>query len=91
MESNHHACDSTTSLGSRFQYLTTLSEMFPNTQSEPLMVQIKAITSHAITTYSEEEANTHLTTASFQAVLESNNVSPEPLLQEISPYWPYLP
>lgn len=91
MESNHHACDSTTSLGSRFQYLTTLSEMFPNTQSEPLMVQIKAIASHAITIYTEEEANTHLTTASFQAVLESNNVSPEPLLQKISPYWPYLP
>lgn len=53
--------------------------MFPNTQSEAPLVQIKAITSHPIAIYSEE-ANTHHATASFQAVLESKNVSPKPLL-----------
>ena len=69
--------DSTTSLGSPFQHLITL---FPTIQPEPPLVLLEAIISIPIVKYMGEQANPHLTTASFQAVVESDNVSTEPPL-----------
>ena len=62
--------DSTTSLGSPFQCLTTLSEN-PNVQPESSLAQLEAITSCPVTSYMGEEANPHLATTSFQGVVES--------------------
>jgi len=53
--------------------------MFPNIQPEPHWAQL-IISSYCC--YLGEEANPHLTTASFQAVVESNKVSPEPPLPQ---------
>ncbi|KAK4810721.1 hypothetical protein QYF61_007695 [Mycteria americana] len=55
-------------------------EKFPNIQSQPPLVQLEAISSCPITCYLGEETNTHLATTSFQVVVESNKVSPEPSL-----------
>ena len=70
--------DSTTSLGSPFQCLTTLSVIFSIAQMESPLVQIKAIPFSRITSYMVEEAGPQLTTTSLQVVIESNKVSPEP-------------
>ncbi|KAK4806198.1 hypothetical protein QYF61_001121 [Mycteria americana] len=60
--------DSTTSLGSLFQCLPTLSvKKFPNIQSKPPLAQLEAISSCPIACYLGEETNTHLSTTSFQA------------------------
>ena len=77
--------DSTTSLGSPFQCLTTLSETFrevafPTAQSEPPVAQLEAIPSSPVTSYMREEADPQLTATSLQVVIESNMVSPEPPL-----------
>ncbi|KAK4823326.1 hypothetical protein QYF61_000928 [Mycteria americana] len=57
-------------------------EIFPNIQSEPPLVQLKAISSCPMACYLGEETDPHLSTTSFQAVVESNKVSPQtPLLQ----------
>ncbi|KAK4829101.1 hypothetical protein QYF61_002052 [Mycteria americana] len=63
--------DSTTSLGSLFQCLITLS-------SKPPLAQLEAISSCPITCYLGEETNPHLSTTSFQVVVESDEVSPQP-------------
>ncbi|KAK4824091.1 hypothetical protein QYF61_010602 [Mycteria americana] len=55
-------------------------ETFPNIQSKPPLARVEAISSHPITRYLGEETNTHLTTPSFQVVVESNKVSPQPPL-----------
>jgi len=61
-------------------------EIFHNIQSKSPLVQLEAISSCPITGYPEEETNTHLSTTSFQAVVESNKVSPQPpLLQTKQP------
>ena len=44
-------------------------EEFPNIQPESPLVQLEAIPSHPIDSYVGEEADLHLTTVSFQAVL----------------------
>ncbi|KAK4820816.1 hypothetical protein QYF61_007210 [Mycteria americana] len=57
-------------------------EKFPNIQSKPPLAQLEAISSHPITCYLGEETDPHLSTTSFQVVVESNKVSPEsPSLQ----------
>ena len=61
--------DSTTSQGSPFQHLITLSEKFFLTSPE-------AIPSSPITSYTGEDL--HLITTSLQAAAESDKVSPEP-------------
>ncbi|KAK4819936.1 hypothetical protein QYF61_015557 [Mycteria americana] len=62
---------------------------FPNIQSKPPLVQLEAISSCPITCYLGEETNPHLSTASFQAVVESNKVSPQPpFLQAKQPQFP---
>ena len=40
----------------------------------------EAIPSSPIASYAGDEANTHFTTTSFQAVVENDQVTPEPLL-----------
>jgi len=64
-------------------------EIFPNIQSKPPLVQLEAMASRPITSYLGEETNTCLTTTSFQVVVESNKVSPQPsLLQAKQPQLP---
>ncbi|KAK4823317.1 hypothetical protein QYF61_000919 [Mycteria americana] len=64
-------------------------EIFPNIQSKPLLTQLEAISSRPITSYLGEEINTHLSTPSFQVVVESNKVSPQPpFLQAKQPQFP---
>jgi len=41
-------------------------------------MQLEAIASHPIASHLGEETNACLTTASFQVVVESNKVSPQP-------------
>jgi len=53
-------------------------EIFPNIQSNPPPKQAEAISSYPITCYMGKETNTHLATTSFQAVVESDKVSPWP-------------
>ncbi|KAK4831267.1 hypothetical protein QYF61_016737 [Mycteria americana] len=53
---------------------------FPNIQSKPPLAQLEAISFRPITCYLGEETNPHLSTTSFQGVVESNKVSPQPLL-----------
>ncbi|KAK4817624.1 LOW QUALITY PROTEIN: hypothetical protein QYF61_021527, partial [Mycteria americana] len=66
-------------------------ESFPNIQSKPLLTQLEAISSRPVTSYLGEETNTHLTTTSFQVVVESDKVSPQPpFLQAKQPQFPQL-
>ncbi|KAK4815585.1 hypothetical protein QYF61_004800 [Mycteria americana] len=55
-------------------------DIFPNTQSKPPLVQLEAISSGPITCYLGEETDPHLSTTSFQVVVESDKVSPQPPL-----------
>jgi len=65
------------------------SEIFPNIQSKPPLTQLETLSSRGITCYVGKETNPHLTTPSFQAVLESNKVPPQPpLLQAEQPQLP---
>ncbi|KAK4822835.1 hypothetical protein QYF61_020129 [Mycteria americana] len=64
-------------------------EIFPNSQSKPFLMQLKAISSHLTTYYLGKENNAHLTTTSFQVAVESNKVSPQPpVLQTKQPQFP---
>ncbi|KAK4818807.1 hypothetical protein QYF61_019736 [Mycteria americana] len=47
-------------------------EKFPNIQSKPPLAQLEAISSCPITCYLGEETDPHLSTTSFQAVVESS-------------------
>ncbi|KAK4821667.1 hypothetical protein QYF61_027135 [Mycteria americana] len=62
---------------------------FPNIQSKPPLVQLEAISSRPSTCYLGEETDPHLATTSFQVVVESNKVSPQPpFLQAKQPQLP---
>ena len=68
--------DSTTSLGSLFQHVITLSVkkfFLISNLNKPLTVS-----SCPVTCYLGKETNTHLATTSFHIVVESNKVSPQP-------------
>jgi len=66
-------------------------EIFPNIQSKRPLMQLEAISSHPIAGYLGEETNTCLSTAAFQAVVESEKVSPQPpLLQTEQPQLPQV-
>ncbi|KAK4826388.1 hypothetical protein QYF61_008059, partial [Mycteria americana] len=83
--------DSTTSLGSLFQCLITLSvkKNFLISSLNVPLVQLEAISFCPITCYLGEETDPHLSTTSFQVVVESNKVSPQPpLLQAKQPQFP---
>ncbi|KAK4828313.1 hypothetical protein QYF61_025325 [Mycteria americana] len=53
-------------------------DIFPNIQSKHPLAQLEADYSRPITCYLGEETDPHLTTTSFQVVVESNKVSPQP-------------
>ncbi|KAK4820011.1 hypothetical protein QYF61_017390 [Mycteria americana] len=58
-------------------------EILPNIQCKPPLTQLEAISSCPIACYLGEETDTHLATASFQAVVESNktcSLDPSPAL-----------
>ncbi|KAK4827587.1 hypothetical protein QYF61_019489 [Mycteria americana] len=62
---------------------------FPNTQSKPPLAQLEAISSCPITCYLGEETDPHLSTTSYQVVVESKKVSPQPpFLQAKQPQFP---
>ncbi|KAK4816275.1 hypothetical protein QYF61_014347, partial [Mycteria americana] len=64
-------------------------EKFPNIQSKPPLAQLEAISSRPITCYLGEETDPHLSTTSFQVVVESKKVSPQPpFLQAKHPQFP---
>ncbi|KAK4830514.1 hypothetical protein QYF61_011456 [Mycteria americana] len=64
---------------------------FPNIQSKPPLAQLEAISSCPITCYLGEETDPHLSTTSFQVVVESDKVSPQPpFLQAKQPQFPQL-
>jgi len=64
-------------------------ETFPNTQSKSPLMQLEAISSHPIASYLGEEIIIYLTTTSFQVVVETNEVPPQPpLLQTKQPQLP---
>jgi len=66
-------------------------EIFPNIQSEPPLRQLEAISPSPIAGYWVEETNPCLTTTSFQIVVESDMVPPQPpLLQFEQPQLPQL-
>lgn len=71
--------DSTTFLGSQCQCLAILSvnNFFPDIQSQPLLAQLDAASSHPVTCCLEEETTSHVATPSIQAVVESDEVLPE--------------
>jgi len=72
--------DSTTSLGSLLQCLTTLlvKRFFVISSLNLSGGLLEAISSRPIIHCLGEETNTCLTTTSFQVVVESNKVSPQP-------------
>ncbi|KAK4817794.1 hypothetical protein QYF61_027798 [Mycteria americana] len=62
---------------------------FPNIQSKPPLAQLEAISSCPIACYLGEETDPHLATTSFQVVVESDKVSPQPpSLQAKPPQFP---
>ncbi|KAK4830412.1 LOW QUALITY PROTEIN: hypothetical protein QYF61_010943, partial [Mycteria americana] len=64
-------------------------EKFPNIQSKSPLVQLEAISSCPVTCYLGEETDPHLSTTSFQVVVESDKVSPQPpFLQAKQPQFP---
>ncbi|KAK4830680.1 hypothetical protein QYF61_012849 [Mycteria americana] len=66
-------------------------EIVPNSQSKPPLVQLEVISSCSIACYLGEETDTHLSTTSFQVVVESGKVSPQPpFLQAKQPQFPQL-
>ena len=56
----------------------SLGEVFLNAQSP--LAKLEAIPSRPIASYMGEDADPHLTSASLQADVDSNKVSPEPPL-----------
>jgi len=66
-------------------------KIFPNISSKPPLTRLEAIASRPIASSMGEETNTYLSTASFQVVVESNKVPPQPpLLQTKQPQFPQL-
>jgi len=53
-------------------YHSFRGEIYPNIQLEPPLVQLKVITSCSITSYLEEEVDSHLITTYFQVDVESS-------------------
>jgi len=55
-------------------------EIYPNIESKSPLTQLEAVASHPIASYLGEETSTHLTTTSFQVVVENNKIPPQPPL-----------
>ncbi|KAK4813860.1 hypothetical protein QYF61_001958 [Mycteria americana] len=68
-----------------------IEEIFPNIQSKPPLAQLEVISSCPIACYLGEETDIHLTTTSFQVVVENDKVSPQPpFLQTEQQQFPQL-
>ncbi|KAK4822235.1 hypothetical protein QYF61_011876 [Mycteria americana] len=83
--------DSTTSLGSLFQCLTTLSvkKFFLTSNLNLPWLNLRPFPLVLLLVPWEKRLDTHLTTTSFQVVVESNKVSPQhPFLQAKQPQLP---
>ena len=66
-------------------------EIFPDIRSKPSLAHLEAVFSYPVTSFLGEEIDTHLTTISFEMVVESNKVSPQPgFLQAKQPQFPQL-
>ncbi|KAK4811089.1 hypothetical protein QYF61_016375 [Mycteria americana] len=66
-----------------------MGERIERAKSKPPLAQLEVDPSHPITCYLGEETDTHLATTSFQVVVESNKVSPQPpFLQAKQPQFP---
>ena len=61
-------------------YHSFREKIVPNTQTEPSLAHLEAIPSCLIVSYVQKEAGPHFAATSFQVVVESNKVSPEPPL-----------
>ncbi|KAK4821136.1 LOW QUALITY PROTEIN: hypothetical protein QYF61_013522 [Mycteria americana] len=91
--SNHHMAHNSFSVHDQ-EHVPILDhhfskEIFPNMQSKHLLMQLEAISSCSITSYLGEETNPHLSTTSFQVLVESDKVSPQPpFLQAKQPQLP---
>lgn len=60
-------------------------EILPDTQSKPPLAQLEAIISHPITCHlKKKQTGTHFAAISFQVVVESDAVFPEPPLPQTS-------
>ena len=83
--------DSTTSLGSPFQCLTTLSVKKFILKSNPNVpwYNLRLFPFSSFVNYMGEEANPHFATTSFQGVVESTEFFPEPTLFQTKQ--PHLP
>ncbi|KAJ7423673.1 hypothetical protein BTVI_08992 [Pitangus sulphuratus] len=55
-------------------------EIPPDIQPKPPLAQLKTLSSCPVSGCLREETKAHLSTTSFQVVVESDEVSPEPLL-----------
>ncbi|PKU42927.1 rna-directed dna polymerase from mobile element jockey- hypothetical protein [Limosa lapponica baueri] len=53
-------------------------EIFPDIHSKPPLAQLEAVSSSPVACYLEEETNSRLATPSFQGVVESEKVFPQP-------------
>jgi len=72
-------------------YNSFREEICAKIQSKPPLTQLEAISLCPIACYLGEETNTHLTTTSFQVVVERDEVSPEPpFLEARQPQFPQL-
>ena len=74
-------------MGSLSQCITALSEIFPNSQPDPPLALLEAITSHPIAV--SQEPTSPPTPSSCQGAAESHEGSPEPPLLHTDP--PQLP
>ena len=64
-------------------------DVSPHIQSRPPLAQVEAVSSRPVTCSLGEETDTHLATTSFQVVVESGKVSPQPpFLQAKQPPFP---
>lgn len=55
-----------------------IDKIFTRILSKPPLMQPEAISSHPLDSYLGEQTNPHLPSASFQVVVESDKVPPEP-------------
>lgn len=60
-----------------------------NIQSKPTLTQLKSISSHSVM-LPGKESDPHITTASFQGIVGSNKVTPDPPLNISSSFKPLL-
>ena len=71
--------------------LCLAEEIVCNIQPESPLAQLKAIPFSPVASYMAEEADSHLSLASFQVAVESDKVSPEhPLFQTKQSLFPQL-